>query len=136
MKIYVVTAGEYSDYHICKLFLDKEKAEKYVAIYNEMNEYDECWLNEWETSDEKVDMTAKVSHYYYAYIDMDGEFHTDEEDEGSETLPRIDKGEVIIDADDFGIAVYSKKSYKHAEKVAIEQYQITTQRLLLLEGEL
>ena len=73
MKVYVVTAGEYSDYHICKIFLDKEKAEKYVAIENEINQYyDECWINEWETDDDNVDMTAKVGHYYYAYIDMGG----------------------------------------------------------------
>lgn len=134
MKVYVVTAGEYSDYHICKIFLDKEKAEKYVAIENEINQpYDECWINEWETDDDKVDMTAKVGHYYYAYIDKDGELHTDEEDEGEETSPRIDKGEVIIDADEWGIAVYSKKSYKHAEKVAIEQYQKITQLALELD---
>lgn len=134
MKVYVVTAGEYSDYHICKIFLDKEKAEKYVAIENEINQYyDECWINEWETDDDNVDMTAKVGHYYYAYIDMGGELHTDEEDDGDEPIPKIDKGEVIIKADDWGISVYSKKSYKHAEKVAIEQYQKITQLKLELE---
>ena len=28
-KVYVVTKGEYSDYHICRVFLDKEEAERY-----------------------------------------------------------------------------------------------------------
>ena len=30
MKVYVVTEGEYSDYSIVKVFLDKEKAEKFA----------------------------------------------------------------------------------------------------------
>jgi len=133
MKVYVVSAGEYSDYHICRIFLDKEKAKKYVAIENEINQYYECWITEWETDDNEIDMNAKVGHYYYAYIDLDGELKTDEEDEGKETFPHIDKGEVIIETDDWGISVYSKKSYKHAEKVAIEQYQKITQLKLELE---
>ena len=134
MKVYVVTAGEYSDYHICKIFLDKEKAEKYVALENEINEYlcDQCWVDEWDTSDDSVDMDAKTATYYYAYITTDGEIETDE-DEGQDFPEiRIDKGEVIIKPDDWGIGVYSKRSYKHAEKVAIEHYQKATQIALEL----
>ena len=33
-EIYVVTEGSYSDYHICGVFTDKEKAENFVNIYN------------------------------------------------------------------------------------------------------
>lgn len=134
MKVYVVTAGEYSDYHICKIFLDKEKAEKYVALENEINEYlcDQCWVDEWDTSDDSVDMDAKTATYYYAYITTNGEIETDE-DEGQDFPEiRIDKGEVIIKPDDWGIGVYSKRSYKHAEKVAIEHYQKATQIALEL----
>mgnify|MGYP007012632358 CR=1 FL=1 len=29
-KIYIVTEGEYSDYHICAVFATREKAEEYV----------------------------------------------------------------------------------------------------------
>lgn len=32
MKVYVVTAGEYSDYHIYRVFLDKSKAESYAKL--------------------------------------------------------------------------------------------------------
>ncbi len=35
MKIYVVTEGEYSDYHICAVFDDKKKAELYCAVREE-----------------------------------------------------------------------------------------------------
>ena len=32
MKVYIVTQGAYSDYEICQVFLDKEKAEKYLFV--------------------------------------------------------------------------------------------------------
>ena len=31
MKVYVVTSGEYSDYHIDAIFLDRQKALQYCA---------------------------------------------------------------------------------------------------------
>lgn len=35
MEIYVITKGTYSDYHICALTLDKEKAECLKKIYSD-----------------------------------------------------------------------------------------------------
>ena len=64
--------------------------------------------------------------------ELDGEIETDEEDGQDYPEIRIDKGEVIIKPDRWGIAVYSKRSYKHAEKVAIEHYQKATQIALEL----
>ncbi len=42
MKVYVVTDGDYSDYHIEAVFTDKEKAEIYAALHccNAVEEYD------------------------------------------------------------------------------------------------
>lgn len=34
MEIYVITAGEYSDYHICGVTTDKEKAEKIRKLFS------------------------------------------------------------------------------------------------------
>jgi len=48
-KVYIVTSGCYSDYSIERVFLDKEKAEKYVSVShrNDMSveEYDITDLN-------------------------------------------------------------------------------------------
>lgn len=48
-KVYIVTSGYYSDYSIERVFLDKEKAEKYVSVSyrNDMSveEYDITDLN-------------------------------------------------------------------------------------------
>jgi len=34
-KVYIVTAGSYSDYHIVRCFLDKNNAEEYIKISDE-----------------------------------------------------------------------------------------------------
>ena len=60
-RVYLVTAGCYSDYHIIRVFLDKNKAESYMKICNEpdLNE-----LEEYELSDDKV-----FTPIYYIKID-------------------------------------------------------------------
>lgn len=57
-KIYIVTTGEYSDYHIVKVFNDKQKAEKYIQLYNQKNDY------EYDKLDlEEYDITNTVPEY-------------------------------------------------------------------------
>ena len=34
MKVYVVTKGEYSDYHICCVCLDRETAERRARLFD------------------------------------------------------------------------------------------------------
>ncbi len=65
MKVYVVTAGEYSDYHIEAVYSTREKAELYVATHEgEIEEYD---------IDEPV-MEGKAYYGVYAkfFADIDG----------------------------------------------------------------
>ncbi len=52
MTVYIVTAGEYSDYHIERVFLSYEKAEQYIALQNRNSE-DYCY-NEWNIESEEV----------------------------------------------------------------------------------
>jgi hypothetical protein len=49
MEIYVVTAGSYSDYHIVRVFTEREKAEKYITV---SGIYEANNLEEYETSDD------------------------------------------------------------------------------------
>lgn len=48
-KIYVVTQGDYSDYHIIACFTDKEKAELCAKIYSDY--YDEAGVEEYDIKD-------------------------------------------------------------------------------------
>ena len=52
MKIYVVTEGEYSDYHIEGVFLTKETADKYVKLHYPDVKYAYPNVEEYDTIDE------------------------------------------------------------------------------------
>ena len=46
MTVYIVTEGDYSDYHIEEVFSEREQAEKYVALHNKR--YDKYLIAEYE----------------------------------------------------------------------------------------
>ena len=54
MKIYVITKGCYSDYHICAVATDPEQAEKLAKIFSDR--YDEADVEEFDT-EAAVDLT-------------------------------------------------------------------------------
>lgn len=60
MKVYIVTSGCYSDYHIDAVCLDKDQAERLAqAIYG----WDEGHVAEWDTDDFKIiDDGMKLYH--------------------------------------------------------------------------
>lgn len=60
MKVYVVTSGEYSDYMIRKIFLDKDKAEEYKKWLPDSND-----IEEYDTSDDDV-----VNKQYVVRVDL------------------------------------------------------------------
>jgi hypothetical protein len=74
MTVYVVTAGEYSDYHIAGIFMDKNKAEIFCAIHNDKeNSYEEYIIEEYENDDDmEVDETLKVTYKYEFYANKKG----------------------------------------------------------------
>lgn len=49
MKIYVITVGDYSDYHICAVALSKEKAEDLRERYSD--KWNEAQIEEYDTDD-------------------------------------------------------------------------------------
>jgi outer membrane protein OmpA-like peptidoglycan-associated protein len=77
MKVYIVVAGQYSDYHIERVFLDKEKADRYVELSQTMYNYDSPYIKTMETSDDYIiEKITYVDVYYtkgkdYEDIDVD-----------------------------------------------------------------
>lgn len=55
MKVYVITSGEYSSYHICAVTLDKEQAELLKIRYSD--ERDEANIEEYDTDDYKIQVS-------------------------------------------------------------------------------
>jgi len=72
MKVYVVTAGQYSDYHIEQVFLDKEKAENYVKYHNSDPDWYDCaTVEEYDTADEGY--ALQRDGYYH--VDMESDIY-------------------------------------------------------------
>lgn len=72
MKVYVVTSGEYSDYSICAVFLDKKKAQYWTAAQNtEENSSDPYEIEEYDLSDDSVEISnaRPVMFRYSTYED-------------------------------------------------------------------
>ena len=49
MKVYVITKGIYSDYHICAVAIDKAKAEQLVEKFSDS--WDKAEIEEYDTED-------------------------------------------------------------------------------------
>lgn len=63
-KIYVVTQGSYSDYHVVAVTMDHDIAEKIVAKFS--NSWGECRIEEYG------DAEAILKPAWYIYFDKDG----------------------------------------------------------------
>lgn len=124
MKVYVLTTGEYSDYHIIYVTLDKEKAENFV---NDTNKYvDKNWgynivnLEEYDT--DVLDFVYDNDKIWYAKkLQGEIEISFDEEVIGN---PYFDeKVNVVKDSWDGGLCVYvSAKDSDHAFKIACDLF--------------
>jgi len=65
-KVYVVTEGSYSDYHIVAIFSDKNNADIHAALLNSTESfYDEARVEEWDVDAEALNrylIEFKKSH--------------------------------------------------------------------------
>jgi len=59
MTYYVITNGTYSDYSICAVTSDKEKAERLKVLYSD--KYDEAYIEEYEEADDSDFYSKKDS---------------------------------------------------------------------------
>lgn len=69
MKVYIVTSGEYSDYTIDAVFLDKKKAAYWAAEKNTEEKYRNYRVEDFNSSDEAVDISdsRQIMYRYTPY---------------------------------------------------------------------
>lgn len=60
MKVYVITNGDYSDYHICGVALDIEKAKILKRAFT--SNWDEARIEEYDTDDHKPIFEGKIPY--------------------------------------------------------------------------
>ena len=130
-KVYIVRFGEYSGQGIAGVYSTEEKAQRYCDVHNELSEYENYWVDDRILDEDEVSPDTKVVTYYCVCIsikddewDKAGTIYFRDEEKDILTSP------LIIEKEDDYIGVKSTTSMEHAEKVAIEQYQMYTQQKL------
>ena len=123
MKVYVVTSGTYSDYHIDAVFSTKENAEKYNNIYGKDDFED---IEEFEVDDEMALINRigdeKIT-IYLVCMDRDGNVKEISKESPSVSLVKellAGKNRHILYADCMDMRVIAKDE-KHAVKIANER---------------
>lgn len=72
MIVYVITKGCYSDYHICGVTFDKDRAEKLVKFYSDG--YDDAEIEEYDTEAEDGALLERLTPVYQVDIAPNGEY--------------------------------------------------------------
>ena len=69
MTVYIVTTGEYSDYHIDRVFTNRDQAAAYCATRNGgiIHNY---YLEEWDTDKCEIQTDKKVNRVWWAVTDV------------------------------------------------------------------
>lgn len=124
MKIYVITAGSYSEYHIEAVSLDKETAEKFVENHNTplMNLGEEYRVEEHDSDallhhQKAIDKGLKR---YVGVMNEDGSFSHVFPDIYSE-VDRFHPGRVDRNAHHYLVEVLAKDK-EHAKKATIDRF--------------
>lgn len=69
MKVYIVTSGIYSDYHIDGVFLSQEQAEIYCgAKYDTDFSGDPFYIEEWDTDENDIEVIPGTKVNYHVII--------------------------------------------------------------------
>lgn len=66
--IYVVTSGEYSDYHICSLFDSRELAQEEVTRLNARDRWDTARIEEYFLNPSKGSPTSPDDETYHLFV--------------------------------------------------------------------
>lgn len=70
-KVYVVTEGSYSDYHIVAIFSDKNNADIHAALLSSTPGRDGGEVEEWDVDNVEIDTRQKIIRYATVYYCRD-----------------------------------------------------------------
>ena len=109
-KIYVITKGEYSDYHICAVYSDKKKAEEVAKLFKK------SWIEEWP-----IDVVpSQNKKRFWISMRKSGEIKKIKEDnEFDDVFDFRDDATEWIDKEGWTFQVWAKDK-DHAIKIAGE----------------
>lgn len=114
MKAYVITKGEYSDYHICAVTLDEDKAEPLKKLFTD--EWHEAYVEEYE-----VDAHFPIDYpYFLVYKYSDGRIDIKETETCDYDYGVVRKCHNNKDGT-FYVVSLKAKDKDHAKKIALDK---------------
>ena len=116
MKIYVITKGSYSDYHICAVSTNQKNAEKLQKIFS--GRWDQAMIEEYE-SDQYLTETESGMELYKCVMGKDGTILADVSIIDLDYINDCDF-RVRDVANRYLVYVWAKDS-KHAKKIATDK---------------
>ena len=129
-KVYVVTEGSYSDYHIVAIFSDKNNADIHAALLNSTESfYDEARVEEWDVDDVEIDTRQKIIHYATIHY-CEGEITCVNISDGIDGLIKFDQPIRINDPRNFWVNVRTDNEDK-AKKIFYDKYAEALNRYLI-----
>lgn len=139
MKVYVITSGEYSDYGIAYVTLNREDAYKYVALKNRHNAYYEydCRVEEFDTDNfpslNSAEIEKELKDYVEGYvvrIDPQTNRLVSETGITKEFFPKSENGKITYKwAREIAVYVVADSEEK-ATKIAFDHYYMHKAELL------
>ena len=129
-KVYIVRYGEYSDQGIAGVFSTKEKAQKYCDVHNELENYEDYWIDDYELDGNELSEDTKVATYYGCTVYLNDSLYNKKGDLELEDMEekRIYTKDVEVEVQTGNdrvyeyIQVWSVKGKEHAKKVALDKY--------------
>lgn len=110
-KVYVITKGNYSDYHICAVTLDKDRAQKLKKLYSDRRKNAEI--------EEYVPNEAKPMFMYGVEMDTSGKVLAFKADEYDLHDDGYAEAEFDLDSNSWRHVVWvNAKDEAHAVKIA------------------
>ena len=104
MKIYVITKGEYSDYHICAVATDRGEAERLAKIYSD--KWDDASVEEYDTEATVNLLGGRFPFSVYFYDRRDP--HVFDEKENNDFKP--------------GVSVFDQNRHPSGARMAVRIY--------------
>ena len=114
MKAYIITKGEYSDYHICAVTLDKDKAEQLKKLFT--NDWHDTYVEEFE-----IDEHFPIDYPYFIVEKYSDRIEVKEIQTGDYAC-EYDYG-VVRHYDSRGLysVCVKAKDKDHAKKIALDK---------------
>lgn len=116
MKIYVITKGSYSDYHICAVSTNQKNAEKLQKIFSD--KWDQAMIEEYG-SDQYLTETESGMELYKCVMEKDGTILADMSIINLDYMDDYDF-QVRYLANKYIVYVWAKDS-EHAKKIAADK---------------